>query len=92
MTRTLTITFKFDDGPWIEKETGEEHPTDAIAYAMDLVNGSVPYANCDEFIEAKLDGAVLVDRSGYISDEVKQRERQCLAFKDKIASYFPNTD
>ena len=89
MKRTLTITFEFDDAPWVDKETKEEYPTDAIAYAMDHVNRSVPFAACEEFVNAKLDGEVLVDRNGYISEEVKQREIQYQRFKRDIASCFP---
>lgn len=88
MKRTLTITFEFDDAPWIDKETGDMYPTDAIAYAMDHVNRSVPYASCDEFVDAKLDGEILVDRTGYVSEEVKKREVQHRAFLKEVASQF----
>lgn len=86
MKRKLTITFEFDDAPWVDEETKEEHPTDAIAYAMDHVNRSVPYAAIDEFVEAKLDGEVLVDGNGYVSDEVKKREPQYRAYQREIVS------
>lgn len=92
MKRTLTITFEFDDGSWMDEETGKEYPPiDAIAYAMEHVNRSVPYANCDEFVDAKLDGEVLVDRRGYISDEVRQRKMACWAFMKEIASRFSDS-
>ena len=87
MKRTLTITFEFDDGPW-KDDNGVEHPTDAVAYAMDMVNEAVPCAYPKDFIDAKLDGEVLVDSNGYICEEVKKREQQHQAFLREVASWF----
>ncbi len=53
---------------------------DPIAYAMDYVNNIVLYVCVDEFLEAKLDGEVLVDGKGYVSYEVKKREPQHRTF------------
>lgn len=90
MKRTLTMTFEFDDGPWFAKDEGVWYPTDAVAYAMDLVNEAAPWV-CGEdihFVDAKLDGEVLVDGSGYVSEDVKKREVQHRAFLKNVASRF----
>lgn len=92
MKRTLTITFEFDDGPWFAKDEEVWYPTDAIAFAMDQVNGAVPYASGADFINAKLDDEVLVDRTGYVSEEVKKREVQHRAFLEKVASSFSDQE
>ena len=90
MKKTLTLTFEFDDGPEFDEETGLEHPTDAVAYAMDHVNemASLGLSCRISFVEAKLDGEVLVDGSGYVSEEVKKREAQHRAFRKEVASHF----
>ena len=88
MKRTLTLTFEFDDGPWIDRQTQEEHPTDAIAFAMDQVNGAVSHTYDVDFIDAKLDGEVLVDGSGYVSEGVQKCELQYRVFLEKVASQF----
>lgn len=90
MKRTLTLTFEFDDGPWIYEETGEEFPTDAVAFAMDQVNGALPrVVGVDvQFVDAKLDDLVLVDGKGFISEEVKKREIQHRAFLKEVVSRF----
>jgi len=76
MKRTLTLTFEFDDSSLVFIEDGEEYLTDAFAFAMDQVNGVVPYAAGANFVDAKLDGDILVDGNGYVSDEVKRCNRQ----------------
>ena len=77
MKRTLTITLEFDD------EIGEAFPIDAVKYAMDEVDDMVLYSGSD-FVSAKLDEEVLVDRNGYISAEVKKREAQHQTFVRKV--------
>ena len=79
MKRTLTLTFEFDDGPWIDRDTGKKYPTDAIAYAMDQVNDTLPRV-CVDFVDAKLDGEILVDGAGYVSEDVQKHEAQHRAF------------
>ena len=74
--RKLTITFVFKDGLWIDNKTGEESPLDAVAYAMDQVNKIVPHACGVDFWEAALDDEVLVDGSGFVSEEVRKHELQ----------------
>lgn len=90
MKKTLTITFEIDDAPEIDDDTGLECPTDVIAYAMDLVNemASIGLAGDNTFIDAKLDGEVLADGTGYVSEEVKKREVQHRAFRKEVASHF----
>lgn len=90
MKRTLTITFEFDDAPQIDEETGLEYSTDVVAYAMDLVNemASIALAGDNAFVDAKLDGCILVDGSGFVSEAVKKRERQHRAFQREVASRF----
>lgn len=90
MKRTLTLTFEFDDAPQLDEETGLQEPTDAIAYAMDLVNEMASLGlSCEtSFVEANLDGEVLVDGNGFISEEVKMREVQHRAFLKEVASRF----
>lgn len=91
MKRTLTLTFEFDDGPQLDEETGLQEPTDAVAYAMDLVNETASMALSSDivaFIDAKLDGEVLVDGNGFVSEEVKKRNRQYRAFQREVASRF----
>lgn len=75
MKRMLTITLEFDDSPWLDEDEGKEYATDAIAYAMDQVNTCVEQAFVD-FVDAKLDGTLLVDARGYASDDVKERTVQ----------------
>lgn len=64
--RTLTITLEIEDAGLSEFEV--------IDYSMDVICGV--YSD-DEFVDAKLDEEVLVDRNGYISikvpDEIKSR-------------------
>ena len=86
MKRTVTITIEFDDGPWFDTEREEYFPTDDIAYAMDKVNAVVPRIG-DEFVVAKLDDEVLVDRNGYVSEEVKKREAEYQYFMSRIGSW-----
>lgn len=90
MKRTLTITFEIDDAPELDDDTGLECPTDIVAYAMDLVNemASIGLAGDNTFVDAKLDGEVLVDGAGYVSEEVKKRDRQHRAFLREVASRF----
>ena len=88
MKKTLTITFEFDDGPWIDRETGEKRPTDPIAFAMDQVNAAVPHTYEVDFVNAKLDDVVLVSGNGYVSEEVKKRELQHQVFLEKVAPQF----
>ena len=90
MKKTLTITFEIDDAPELDDDTGLECPTDVIAYAMDLVNemASIALAGDNAFIDAKLCGEVLVDGTGYVSEEVKKREVQHRAFRKEVASHF----
>lgn len=83
MKRKLTITYEFDDVPWFNEDIGEECPTDAIAYAMDQVNQTVPRSSAD-FIEAKLDDEILVDGTGYVSDKVKAYAMQYNVFVRKV--------
>ena len=84
MKRKLTITFELDDGPWVCRETGATYPTDIVAYAMDIINSTVPYAAGEGFVEAKLDDALLVTAAGYASDEVKCRKTQYERFIQTI--------
>ena len=85
MKRTLTLTFEFDDAPWYSEETGEWYPTDAIKYAMDGVNGIVAGTFCG-FVNAKLDDEMLVDVNGFVSEEVKKREKQYRVFMREVMS------
>lgn len=81
MKRTLTLTFEFDDGPWFSADEGVWEPTDAVAFAMDSVNGVVTSGGyCADFVSAKLDGEVLVDANGFVAEEVKKRELQYRKF------------
>ena len=81
MKRVLTLTFEFDDGPWVSEDEGVWEPTDDIAFAMDHVNGVLLSGGCfADFINAKLDDELLVDRTGYASEEVKTREVQYRRF------------
>lgn len=90
MKKTLTLTFEIDDAPQLDDDTGLECPTDVVAYAMDLVNemASIALAGDNTFIDAKLGGEVLVDGTGYVSEEVKKREVQHRAFRKEVASHF----
>lgn len=89
MKRILTLTFEFDDGPWKDEDSGKEYPADAVAYAMDQVNSAASMVCPDvAFIDAKLDGDVLVDGNGFVSEEVKKRDRQHRAFLKEVASRF----
>lgn len=92
MKRTLSITFEFDDVAWVDEDTKREYPTDAVAYAMDQINNVVPNVCPDvKFINAKLDGETLVElmnEAGYVSEEVKRRERQHRAFLRKVVPRF----
>ena len=72
MKRKLTIAFEFKDGLLIDNKTGEEYSLDAVAYAMDQINEIVPRACGVDF----LDDEVLVDGSGFVSEEVRKYERQ----------------
>jgi len=92
MKRELTITFEFDDAPWLDGDM-QEHTTDAIAYAMDQVNQAAGEVCCDvAFVDAKLDDEILVAGNGFISEEVRKHERQYRAFLKKVASNFPNAE
>ena len=83
MKRTVTVTFEFDDDPWFDPDSGEYFPTDVIGSAMDAVNGILPIVG-NEFVDVKLDDKVLVDRNGYVSEEVKKRDDQHQAFMENV--------
>lgn len=89
MKKTLTITFEIDDALQLDDDTGLECPTDVVAYAMDLVNemASIALAGDNAFIDAKLGAEVLVDGKGFVSDEVKKRERQHRAFIKEVVRF-----
>lgn len=90
MKKTLTISIEIDDAPHLDDDTGLECPTDIVAYAMDLVNemASIALAGDNTFIDANLDGEVLVDGTGYVSEEVKKRDPQHRAFQKEVAARF----
>lgn len=90
MKRTLTITFEIDDAPQLDDDTGLECSADIVAYAMDLVNdmASIALAGDNAFVDAKLGGETLVDGNGFVSEEVRKRDRQHRAFLKEVASRF----
>ena len=71
MKRKLVITFEFDDGPWFAEDEGTWNEFNAEEYAMDIVNDAIIYRD-DEFVDAKLDGALLISKDGTASETVKQ--------------------
>lgn len=85
MKRKLELILEFDDGPWFSADMEEWNPTDPLAYAMDQVNSAIPHINGDvHFVEAKLDGELLINRNGETLDEVKSLALQYNIFMEKV--------
>ena len=69
MKRLLTITMEFEDNPY-DEETGQNITFDVVDFAMDIVCQST--SGLANLVDAKLDGELLVDRNGFVSEEVKK--------------------
>lgn len=69
MIRTLALTFEFEATEFRDVD-GEICPPDPLGEAMDMVNA---YKRCGGiFVEARLDGELLIDKDGNAADEVKK--------------------
>lgn len=70
--REITITFELDDEPWVDDE-GETYIHDVPTEALDIVIGAIEGGDIGfkRFIDAKVDGELLVDGDGYASDAAK---------------------
>lgn len=72
MKRLLTVTMEFEDNPY-DEETGQNITFDVLDYAMDIICEST--SGLADLVDAKLDGELLVDRNGFVSEEVKKLGR-----------------
>ena len=73
MKRTLTLTFEYNDS-WFDNNSEDPEINTPLGYAMDNVINSILSSDIS-FIDAKLDGHLLIDKEGNAPGKVKQLQQ-----------------